>query len=71
MGALDGLRVIDAGVLVQAPQAAALLGQFGADVIKVELPGFGAARSSPPTTAASAASPSTCGSPPVASSSSG
>jgi crotonobetainyl-CoA:carnitine CoA-transferase CaiB-like acyl-CoA transferase len=41
VGALDGLRVIDAGVLVQAPQAAALLGQFGADVIKVELPGFG------------------------------
>jgi len=41
VGALDGIRVIDAGVLVQAPQAAALLGQFGADVIKVELPGFG------------------------------
>ncbi len=41
MGALDGLRVIDAGVLVQAPQAAALLAQFGAEVIKVEFPGFG------------------------------
>jgi CoA:oxalate CoA-transferase len=41
VGALDGLRVIDAGVLVQAPQAAALLAQFGADVIKVEFPGFG------------------------------
>ena len=41
MGALDGVRVIDAGVLVQAPQAAALLQQFGADVIKVEFPGFG------------------------------
>jgi len=40
-GALDGVRVIDAGVLVQAPQAAALLAQFGADVVKVELPGFG------------------------------
>ncbi len=41
MGALEGVRVVDAGVLIQAPQAAALLGQFGADVIKVELPGFG------------------------------
>ncbi|HVM67875.1 MAG TPA: CoA transferase [Acidimicrobiales bacterium] len=41
MGALDGVRVVDAGVLVQAPQAAALLGQFGAEVIKVEFPGLG------------------------------
>jgi crotonobetainyl-CoA:carnitine CoA-transferase CaiB-like acyl-CoA transferase len=41
MGALDGVRVVDAGVLVQAPQAAALLGQFGAEVIKVEFPGVG------------------------------
>jgi len=41
MGALDGTRVIDAGVLVQAPQAAALLQQLGASVIKVEQPGFG------------------------------
>jgi formyl-CoA transferase len=41
VGALDGMRVIDAGVLVQAPQAAALLAQFGAEVIKVEFPGFG------------------------------
>jgi len=41
VGALDGLRVIDAGVLVQAPQAAALFAQFGADVIKVEFPGAG------------------------------
>jgi formyl-CoA transferase len=40
-GALDGFRVIDAGVLVQAPQAAALLAQFGADVIKVEFRLFG------------------------------
>ena len=41
MAALDGIRVIDAGVLIQAPQAAALLAQLGASVIKVELPGFG------------------------------
>jgi len=41
MGALDGLKVIDVGVLVQAPQCAALLRDFGAEVVKVELPGFG------------------------------
>lgn len=41
MGALDGLKVIEAGLLVQGPQAAATLGDWGADVIKVELPGFG------------------------------
>jgi formyl-CoA transferase/CoA:oxalate CoA-transferase len=41
VGALDGLKVIEAGLLVQGPQAAATLGAWGADVIKVELPGFG------------------------------
>ncbi len=41
MGALDGLKVIEAGLLVQGPQAAATLGDWGAEVIKVELPGFG------------------------------
>jgi crotonobetainyl-CoA:carnitine CoA-transferase CaiB-like acyl-CoA transferase len=35
------LRVVEAGLLVQGPQASALLQQMGADVIKVELPGFG------------------------------
>lgn len=35
---LAGLRVIDAGVLLAGPFAAALLGDFGADVIKVEHP---------------------------------
>jgi crotonobetainyl-CoA:carnitine CoA-transferase CaiB-like acyl-CoA transferase len=40
-GALDGIKVLEAGLLVQGPQAAALLGQLGADVVKVELPGFG------------------------------
>lgn len=33
--------MIEAGLLVQGPQAAALLAQMGADVVKVELPGFG------------------------------
>ena len=41
MGALDGIRVLEAGLLVQGPQAAATLGDWGAEVIKVELPGFG------------------------------
>jgi len=40
-GPLAGLRVVEAGLLVQGPQAAATLGDWGADVVKVELPGFG------------------------------
>ena len=40
-GALAGTKVIEAGLLVQGPQAAATLGEWGAEVIKVELPGFG------------------------------
>ena len=38
---LDGIQVLDTGLLVQGPQAAALLSDMGAAVIKVELPGFG------------------------------
>lgn len=41
MGALDGIRVLEAGLLVQGPQAAALLHDWGAEVVKVELPNFG------------------------------
>jgi crotonobetainyl-CoA:carnitine CoA-transferase CaiB-like acyl-CoA transferase len=41
VGALDGIKVLEAGLLVQGPQAAALLHDWGADVVKVELPGFG------------------------------
>src|SRR4051794_5413132 len=41
VGALDGLKVVEAGLLVQGPQAAATLGEWGADVVKVELPGVG------------------------------
>lgn len=41
MGALDGLKVVEAGLLVQGPQAAATMHDWGAEVIKVELPGFG------------------------------
>jgi crotonobetainyl-CoA:carnitine CoA-transferase CaiB-like acyl-CoA transferase len=41
MGALDGLKVLEAGLLVQGPQASATMHDWGADVIKVELPNFG------------------------------
>jgi crotonobetainyl-CoA:carnitine CoA-transferase CaiB-like acyl-CoA transferase len=41
MGPLDGIRVVEAGLLIQGPQAALTLGDWGADVVKVELPGFG------------------------------
>src|SRR3954467_15857379 len=41
MGALKGVKVVEAGLLVQGPQAAATLGEWGAAVVKVELPGFG------------------------------
>ncbi len=40
-GALDGVKVIDLSTLVQGPQAAAMLHDLGAEVIKVELPGIG------------------------------
>ncbi len=41
MGLLDGVRVLEAGLLVQGPQASLTLLEWGADVIKIELPGFG------------------------------
>jgi CoA:oxalate CoA-transferase len=41
MGALDGIRVIDAGIIVQGPQAGQTMVDMGADVIKVEMPGLG------------------------------
>ncbi|MBK5290285.1 MAG: CoA transferase [Acidobacteriia bacterium] len=38
---LAGLRVIDAATYIAAPSAAAILGDFGADVIKIERPPHG------------------------------
>ncbi len=40
-GPLSGLRVVDAATLAAGPLVATALGEFGADVIKVEQPGTG------------------------------
>lgn len=39
--ALSGIRILEAGLLIQGPQSTQLLADLGAEVIKVELPGFG------------------------------
>jgi formyl-CoA transferase len=39
--ALAGIRVIELGTFISAPFAATLLADFGADVVKIELPGEG------------------------------
>ncbi len=41
MGNLDGIRVLEAGLLVQGPQASLTMLEWGAEVVKIELPGFG------------------------------
>ncbi|QDL38512.1 CaiB/BaiF CoA transferase family protein [Rhodoferax sediminis] len=40
-GPLKGLRVLDIATIIAAPMAATLLADYGADVVKVELPGKG------------------------------
>ncbi|MGH9093041.1 MAG: CaiB/BaiF CoA transferase family protein [Acidimicrobiales bacterium] len=40
-GPLRGLRVLDVGTRISAPFCAGILGELGADVVKVELPGQG------------------------------
>jgi formyl-CoA transferase len=40
-GPLVGLRVMDISTVYAAPFAAALLADYGADVLKVEMPGMG------------------------------
>ena len=47
-GPLTGLRVLDIATIVAAPFAAALLADYGADVLKVELPSGDGARGFPP-----------------------
>lgn len=39
IGALDGIRVLEVGTLISGPFAARLLGDMGAEVIKIEPPG--------------------------------
>ena len=41
MSALDGLRVLDLGTFIAGPYCATLLGEFGAEVIKIEPPDGG------------------------------
>lgn len=41
MQPLDGIRVLDLGTYLAGPFAATILGEFGAEVIKVERPGSG------------------------------
>ncbi len=38
---LDGIRVLDIATFIAAPMAASILGEFGAEVIKIEQPGDG------------------------------
>ena len=47
-GPLDGLRVIEATTTWAGPMCGCLLADFGADVVKVELPGGEMARRAPP-----------------------
>lgn len=39
IGALDGVRVLEIGTLISGPFAGRLLGDMGAEVIKIEAPG--------------------------------
>ena len=47
-GPLSGLRVLDIATIIAAPFAAALLADYGAEVLKVELPSGDGARGFPP-----------------------
>lgn len=38
---LEGIKILDVSTMIAAPYGAVLLGDFGAEVIKVEIPGKG------------------------------
>ena len=40
-GPLAGIRVLDLATFIAAPYAATVMAEFGADIVKVELPGSG------------------------------
>ena len=40
-GPLKGLRIVDISTVVAGPFAAGLLGDYGAEIVKVEMPGVG------------------------------
>jgi crotonobetainyl-CoA:carnitine CoA-transferase CaiB-like acyl-CoA transferase len=48
---LDGLRVLDVATILAGPVTATFLGEFGAEVIKIELPGRGDTAREGPTIA--------------------
>ena len=54
---LDGIRVVDVGQLIAGPFAATMLGDFGAEIIKVEQPGSGDALRGTPVNGEAARSP--------------
>lgn len=54
---LSGVRVLDIGTLIAGPFGATLLGDFGAEVIKVEQPGIGDALRGTPVNGEAARSP--------------
>ena len=48
-GALDGIRVVDLTTILLGPMATQILGDMGADVVKVEAPGGDATRALGPS----------------------
>ena len=36
---MDGIRVLDAATFIAGPHAATILGEFGAEIVKIEQPG--------------------------------
>ncbi|HET9159141.1 MAG TPA: CoA transferase [Caulobacteraceae bacterium] len=48
MGVLEGIRVVDLGRYIAGPMCSALLGDLGADVIRIERPGGGEDRATLP-----------------------